>query len=230
MHPLLSQATILNVIVGTHSTCRGAGRTECAVHTHEVEPLSYDSVQDAIVNAEDDQDSSLTAKAAVHQDGQEEAAVPQEVRTLVSISINRKIMTAEIVNIMGGYNIKFYDAWTYFNGENFYYASDWKHEIIDESGPVVKAKWIKQKENYLLETSPRECYPLLRNFLYLTISNKRGKLQYFGEKQILNEEFDCEEMEKILNESGENLAIVAIELVNRITEALGISEDIANEI
>jgi hypothetical protein len=152
-------------------------------------------------------------------------------RILATVSLNRKLMSCEVVHTLGGYVIKLYDSWIFQDGGNFRVASDWKYaDVPCEDGPLVSACWIKQKNNYLIELTPEESYPMTRNPVKIMVDKDKGMIQYFSEKEVLNQEFEISGLMKLLDESGEGLLVAAVALLNHVCEALKISERIANEI
>lgn len=156
-----------------------------------------------------------------------EAKSENETRTMMSVVLNRKVMSCEVVRTLDGYIISLIDAW-FVHDDTYHYVTDWKHSVTLTDGPTSDACWTKQS-NTIVEFSSSD-RAMLRIPVKILLSKEKGVLQYFGKKRIENREFAIPGAIDLLASASDEHNECVIEILNRICDAAGVSEDIANEI
>jgi len=150
--------------------------------------------------------------------------------TLTTVLLNRKAMTCEIVHTVGGYIIRVYDAWV-FDDEGIYIASDWKYADVEEKSDKIEAMWIKQPENFLMETHIGEDYPMIRSPIKMLLNEQdEACLHYFGKKEVAVFNVTITGAYKLLTESEEDEPLIAVAFLNAVMEKCEVGVKIINEI
>jgi len=174
--------------------------------------------------------------------------------SLLTVSLNRKLMSCEIITQDGytqecTYSIKLIDAWIYRDVDRLYAITDWQYkDVSGHDGPRIDAVWVKGK-NIIVNVSPKginndeedgvagsELYPMLRILLLLTISGDELRLRYMGANEILSYEGKIEGLADMISQNKENLNKILIATLNYVcdlftlSDETSISESIANEI
>lgn len=146
--------------------------------------------------------------------------IGEDVYHTFNLSIRRIACTGYMSRQHDGYVYIIYDGQLLERDGIFFYLSNWKYEDIGSQSAIQSARWVKS-EPYVLETSPREAYPMTKSLLQMFISEKVGiKLQINKEDNVVNIEFtETAKYVELLKKFADNECEVATEILNCLLAA-----------
>lgn len=138
---------------------------------------------------------------------------------LLNVTRNCKSYGCDIHVMQEGVIASIYDGIFSQRDGKIYYSSNWKYADIpsDKVKSTVDAQWV-ESENYVLETSNSEDYPLLKRICILQFSRIGISLKDWGEFAIKNYTSETNVFDEFIKLDDQMKDKFVVELINRIYE------------
>lgn len=110
--------------------------------------------------------------------------IGEECYYLFNLSIQRRVFTGYLAVINGNYRLIVYDVQMIDYGGKLYYLSNWKYaDIGGEREQLKSAIWVRS-EPFVLETNPKESYPMAKTVVELKLSGVNIEIDIYNEHEV----------------------------------------------